>query len=384
VYFRAHPKLRRISANASIKLAAVMVILGFSSQPGLASAWRYSAAIDPLTDEQVSRAWMESTGAVINARCRAGIVELYIAKSLYIAGELVPVRYRIDKQPMVEEIWGPSTSGTGVFAPDAAATARALRSGRSLLVEVSDFRGTPSRLSVSLTGAATTLAKVLSDCGISVIDPRAQDATIWRRVVDELDGRSRKDVILVQKALNVLSASKVNEQGIRDLATYQTASRIYETYWEDCAANRIDGGQCRFWRTLKVYGNEPRYPGSMVDVLTDRIKALNDPRFAAYIPPPDRSKPLPRGHSEAWITSDDYPSSLLRKKMRGTTTVGMRVAADGRVESCAVQSSSGSTELDETTCRLLMRRARYQPALDKDGNGVAMPVQYSMNWKLPE
>lgn len=359
-----------------------MVVFGFS-QPAAASAWRYNAVIDPLTDERVSRAWAETAGAMINVRCRAGEAELYIAKSLYVAGELVPVRYRVDKQPMAEEIWGPSTSGMGVFAPDAAAIARVLRGGTNLIIEVSDFRGTPSRLSFSLASAAATLAKVLNDCGISVADPRVQDATIWRRVVAELDSRSRKDVMLIQKTLNVLSPLKVNEQGIRDLATYQAASRIYETYWNDCAEKRIDGGQCRLWHSLKAYGSEPRYPGSMVDVLTDRIKALNDPRFAAYIPPPDRSKPTPRGQSEAWITSVDYPSSMLRKKAAGTTTVGLRVAADGRVENCVVQSSSGSTELDETTCRLLMRRARYQPALDKDGNGVTMPVQYSMNWKLP-
>jgi protein TonB len=49
-----------------------------------------------------------------------------------------------------------------------------------------------------------------------------------------------------------------------------------------------------------------------------------------------------------------------------------------------VTGSSGSSALDQATCRLLSRRARYTPAKDSSGNPVADTDAGSIRWVLPE
>ena len=114
-----------------------------------------------------------------------------------------------------------------------------------------------------------------------------------------------------------------------------------------------------------------------------------------YIPPvaappappatPDRSRALrPRGREAEWVTTDDYPSSAIREEAEGTTGTRLGVGADGRVTSCEVTSSSGNAALDQAACRNLQRRARFEPALDRDGNPTASTYTKRVRWQLPE
>lgn len=72
------------------------------------------------------------------------------------------------------------------------------------------------------------------------------------------------------------------------------------------------------------------------------------------------------------IYDSDYPDSAYRAGVSGIVHLRFVVAPDGRVSDCAVTRSSGSRALDETTCRLIMRRFRYRPA--RDGNGRPIPA----------
>src|SRR6478609_8999975 len=78
-------------------------------------------------------------------------------------------------------------------------------------------------------------------------------------------------------------------------------------------------------------------------------------------PPPPAAPPqsaTPRGRPQSWVTNDDNPPRALRSEEEGTTGVRLSIGTDGRVTGCDVTSSSGSSELDDATCRLLTRRAR--------------------------
>jgi protein TonB len=48
----------------------------------------------------------------------------------------------------------------------------------------------------------------------------------------------------------------------------------------------------------------------------------------------------------------------------------MSVDPDGRVGRCVIARSSGSAELDATTCRLVRQRYRFDPARDARGRAV--------------
>lgn len=105
-------------------------------------------------------------------------------------------------------------------------------------------------------------------------------------------------------------------------------------------------------------------------------------------PPPPPAAPAkrlqPRGSPQDWVTEADYPSSALRTGDQGVVGFNLEVDATGRVTSCTVTSSSGSSILDNAACTLLKRRARFSPA--EAAGGVKIPSSYSnrIRWTIPK
>jgi protein TonB len=83
------------------------------------------------------------------------------------------------------------------------------------------------------------------------------------------------------------------------------------------------------------------------------------------------------------FSSDDYPAAALRAEQEGR--VGFRLDIDrrGRVTACSITASSGSPALDSTTCRLLVVRARFEPARNRKGKAVADSFSGRIVWALP-
>lgn len=84
----------------------------------------------------------------------------------------------------------------------------------------------------------------------------------------------------------------------------------------------------------------------------------------------------------SWVSEDDYPPAARRDNVEGRTSVALMVDAAGRVVSCRVDVSSGSTVLDETTCKIVLERGKFAPARDRRGKAVAGALKFRMNWKL--
>ncbi len=101
-------------------------------------------------------------------------------------------------------------------------------------------------------------------------------------------------------------------------------------------------------------------------------------------PPVDRSsRATPRRDPGSWVRSEDYPPAALRAGQEGRTGFRLDLGADGRATACTVIASSGSDALDEATCRLLMRRARFEPARDAGGMPIAASFSSRIAWRLP-
>jgi periplasmic protein TonB len=108
------------------------------------------------------------------------------------------------------------------------------------------------------------------------------------------------------------------------------------------------------------------------------------PAPPAAPPTVDRSRAASsRGNESAWVTTDDYPSGALRSRVEGTTSTRLTVSAEGRVTSCDVTGSSGDSSLDQAACRNLIRRARFNPALDRDGNAIGGSFNRRVVWRMP-
>ena len=92
----------------------------------------------------------------------------------------------------------------------------------------------------------------------------------------------------------------------------------------------------------------------------------------------------PRGNPGSWATTNDYPSRALREERAGTTGFRLTVGADGRATGCTVTSSSGHNDLDEATCSNVMRRARFTPATDGEGQPTTGSYSGRIRWVIPE
>ena len=93
--------------------------------------------------------------------------------------------------------------------------------------------------------------------------------------------------------------------------------------------------------------------------------------------------PIPQGNPGAWISTDDYPASALRKNAEGISAFRLKIDTKGSVKSCEIVGSSGDVDLDFATCRLVAERAKFNPALDENGNFSEGYYSSRVRWQLP-
>ncbi|KQU55831.1 hypothetical protein ASG67_06880 [Sphingomonas sp. Leaf339] len=80
------------------------------------------------------------------------------------------------------------------------------------------------------------------------------------------------------------------------------------------------------------------------------------------------------------IKDSDYPRAAEDVGAGGTVSVRYHVETNGRVTGCAVTHSSGNAALDDTTCRLIERRFRYDPSRDAEGRPVRSIIVVDHDW----
>jgi protein TonB len=90
-------------------------------------------------------------------------------------------------------------------------------------------------------------------------------------------------------------------------------------------------------------------------------------------PPPSLARAARTKNERSWARriQENYPSRAAREGTEGTVGVSVVVGSNGRVDSCSVTSSSGSSILDDAACTGMERYARFDPALDDAGNPTA-------------
>lgn len=93
---------------------------------------------------------------------------------------------------------------------------------------------------------------------------------------------------------------------------------------------------------------------------------------------------VPKGNPGLWVTTDDYPPSALREEGQGVVRFVLDVDPTGVPVNCSVTQSSGRDDLDDTACRLVTERARFEPAKDSKGKPVAGTYANSVRWQIPE
>lgn len=114
------------------------------------------------------------------------------------------------------------------------------------------------------------------------------------------------------------------------------------------------------------------------------------PTLAPPPPPPvptpsfDPVLARPSNNPGSWVTQSDYRSSWISREYTGTVGFRLSIGAGGKVEGCSVTKSSGVSELDQATCQLVQRRARFNPAKNDQGRAVAGTYNSAVRWQLPD
>jgi protein TonB len=131
----------------------------------------------------------------------------------------------------------------------------------------------------------------------------------------------------------------------------------------------------------------PWTPQPTATVIVPEPGPIIVPRADPPAPPIEKPRTVEPARAKAnlasYVSDEDYPSTAARNEEQGTTRFRLAVGPDGKVKECAVTSSSGSTALDATTCKLMKQRAKFTPAKNNRGELTSDTVMSAIRWVLP-
>lgn len=116
-------------------------------------------------------------------------------------------------------------------------------------------------------------------------------------------------------------------------------------------------------------------------ILPTRPAAIRLPRPAETIRAA-ATRATPIQPLERLFSRSDYPASARSAREQGTTSVMLGIDPAGRAITCRIAASSGSVALDAATCRVLVGRARFTPAIDESGVRTSDSYVQRIRWKL--
>ena len=136
-------------------------------------------------------------------------------------------------------------------------------------------------------------------------------------------------------------------------------------------------GQAKSAPTVEAQSGSDALPPEGVRTIQDAIKALNARAD-------DKSAPAqPLGNPGSFFGQDSYPPAAQRAGEQGRTVVRIELDARGYPTRCTVVTSSGSTSLDEATCRIAQTRMQFAPARSGKGKPIASQYTLPVRWVLP-
>lgn len=129
--------------------------------------------------------------------------------------------------------------------------------------------------------------------------------------------------------------------------------------------------------------------GPWIDTIPGTGTGTGTGEFEIPIPTPSTSpfKPVgaaARGNPGKWVTNADYRPRWIRENMTGSARFTLSIDANGKVSGCTITRSTGHAELDDATCLLVTKRARFDAARDAYGKPVAGSYSNTVNWNIPE
>lgn len=88
-------------------------------------------------------------------------------------------------------------------------------------------------------------------------------------------------------------------------------------------------------------------------------------------------------HPGEWATYNDYPPQSLARGEYGTVRFTLTIDTTGKADGCYVTWTSGFAALDQYSCAIFLRRARFKPAQDASGKAIRGLYSNRFSWIIP-
>ena len=84
-----------------------------------------------------------------------------------------------------------------------------------------------------------------------------------------------------------------------------------------------------------------------------------------------------------WVVSSDYPLNMISAGQPAIVEFRLSIGTNGIPVSCHIQATTRPKEFDDAVCGSLMRRARFEPALDAQGQPLISFYRNTVRFALP-
>ena len=85
-----------------------------------------------------------------------------------------------------------------------------------------------------------------------------------------------------------------------------------------------------------------------------------------------------------WFDLNDYPRAAQKEGRAGTVVFTLTVGPDGRATDCKVDQSSGHSDIDTSTRKAAIKKAKFNPALDPNGKKIEGSYRNRVTWSVPK
>jgi TonB family protein len=89
-----------------------------------------------------------------------------------------------------------------------------------------------------------------------------------------------------------------------------------------------------------------------------------------------------RGNLKGLFSGDDYPTAAIMAAETGPVKVELLIDEEGKIADCSVIQTSGVAVLDAQTCAVLSQRAKFKPAVGKDGRATRSGFAQEIRWRI--
>jgi len=89
-----------------------------------------------------------------------------------------------------------------------------------------------------------------------------------------------------------------------------------------------------------------------------------------------------KGNLRRLFSWEDYPSEAVAMGEGGSVRIALLVDEVGKVADCSVVETSGVAVLDAQSCAVMKERARFKPAVGKDGKPAKDSFIQRITWRL--